>query len=76
MVRRQFKDQVRRVMDGLDPAGVHFDEAEALQTIIAGNYIVDDNTDINTIPLPETLSCSAARPSRTPPATGERLRRM
>ena len=55
MVRRQFKDQVRRVVDGLDPAGVRFDQAGELQTIIAGNYIVDGSTDINTIPLAETL---------------------
>ena len=55
MVRRQFKEQVRRVAEGLDPVGVTFDESDALQTVVAGNYIVDDATDLDTIPLAETL---------------------
>jgi hypothetical protein len=55
MVRRQFKEQVRRVAEGLDPVGVHFDEAEALQTVVAGNYVVGPETDLATIPLSESL---------------------
>lgn len=55
MVRRQFKEQVRRVAEGHDPAGVAFDEAEALQTVISGNYIVGPDTDLAGVPLSETL---------------------
>ena len=55
MVRRQFKEQVRRVAEGLDPVGVTFDESEALQTVVAGNYVVDDATDLDTVPLADTL---------------------
>jgi hypothetical protein len=58
MVRRQFKEQVRRVADGLDPVGVDFDEDRALQTVIAGNYIVGPDSDLGTIPLAETLDRS------------------
>ena len=55
MVRRQFKEQVRRVADGLDPAGVAFDPAEAVQDLIAGNYIVGPDTDLSAIPVSESL---------------------
>ncbi len=55
MVRRQFKEQVRRVADGRDPVGVEFDEQRALQTVVAGNYIVGPDTDLSSIPLAETL---------------------
>ena len=55
MVRRQFREQVRRVADGLDPVGVTFDPAVAVQTVIAGNYVVGPDTDLATIPLAETL---------------------
>ena len=55
MVRRQFKEQVQRVADGFDPVGVWFDDDEAPPPIIAGNYIVDDGTDLAQIPLAETL---------------------
>jgi hypothetical protein len=55
MVRRQFKEQVRRVADGLDPTGVGFDTADALQRVVAGNYIVGPDTDRSTIPLIESL---------------------
>jgi len=55
MVRRQFKEQVRRVADGLDPVGVHFDPDEALQSVVAGNYIVGPETDPASTPLSETL---------------------
>ncbi|MEJ7801194.1 MAG: Rieske 2Fe-2S domain-containing protein [Ilumatobacter sp.] len=55
MVRRQFKEQVRRVADGLDPTGVNFDTADALQRFVAGNYIVGPDTDRSTIPLIESL---------------------
>ena len=41
--------------DGLDPVGVHFDQAQALQTVIAGNYIVGPDTDLDTVPLAESL---------------------
>jgi nitrite reductase/ring-hydroxylating ferredoxin subunit len=58
MVRRQFKEQVRAVADGNDPVGVFFDESEALQTVLAGNYIVGPDTDLTTIPLAQSLSTS------------------
>ena len=55
IVRRQFKEQLARMADGLDPVGVHFDEADAVQSVIAGNYIVGPDTDRSTIPLIESL---------------------
>ena len=55
MVRRQFKEQVRIVADGGDPVGVTFDEADAVQHLIAGNYIIGADTDLSTIPLAETI---------------------
>jgi nitrite reductase/ring-hydroxylating ferredoxin subunit len=55
MVRRQFKDQVDAVAQGRDPVGVSFDEADALHSVIAGNYIVGPDTDLGEIPLAETL---------------------
>ena len=51
MVRRQFVEQVRRVAAGEDPVGVSFDESEAVETVIAGNYIIGPDTDRSTIPL-------------------------
>lgn len=54
MVRRQFKEQVRIVAEGGDPVGVSFDDA-GVDSIIAGNYIVDNNTDLSEIPIAETL---------------------
>ena len=42
MVRRQFREQVQVVEAGGDPVGVSFHEADAVQTLIAGNYIVDE----------------------------------
>jgi hypothetical protein len=60
MMRRQFKQQVRRVAERLDPAGVHFDEAEAVQSVVAGNYIIGHDTDLSTIPLAETLTKPAS----------------
>ena len=42
MVRRLFKQQVQAVVDGADPAGVTFDESEAIVEVIAGNYILND----------------------------------
>ena len=56
MVRRQFREQVRRVADGHDPVGVSFDESDALQSVVAGNYIVGPDTDLATIPLTESLT--------------------
>ena len=55
MVRRQFKEQVARVAAGLDPVGVHFDESAALQEVVAGNYVVGPDTDLDAVPLGETL---------------------
>jgi hypothetical protein len=55
MVRRQFKEQVRRVASGLDPVGVGFDDRDALQSVVAGNYIVGPDTDLANIPLASTL---------------------
>jgi len=56
MVRRQFKEQVQIVADGGDPVGVIFERDARPQELVAGNYIIDDNTDLSTIPLGETLS--------------------
>ena len=56
MVRRLFKEQVRIVATGGNPVGVHFDEAQSLQTVIAGNYIVAPDTDLSTIPLAESMA--------------------
>ncbi len=56
MVRRQFKEQVRAVAEGGDPVGVFFDEADANQSVIAGNYLIGPDTDLSTIPLSETLA--------------------
>jgi hypothetical protein len=36
------------VVDGGDPAGVEFDEANALVSIEAGNYILQASTDAKT----------------------------
>lgn len=55
MVRRQFKEQVRIVARGGDPVGVNFDEADAVCSVIAGNYIVEPGADLAQIPLAETL---------------------
>jgi len=55
MVRRQFKEQVRVVAEGGDPVGVSFDEA-TVDSIIAGNYFIDSDTDLSTIPIAETLT--------------------
>ncbi len=55
MVRRHFKEQVRIVAEGGDPVGVSFDERDALQTVIAGNYIVGPDTDLAAVPLVESL---------------------
>jgi hypothetical protein len=40
MVRRQFKQQVQAVADGGDPVGVTFDEACAVVSLGAGNYVL------------------------------------
>jgi hypothetical protein len=56
MVRRQFKEQVRRVADGLDPAGVSFDADAPVATLVAGNYVVGPDTDLTTVPLSETMA--------------------
>ena len=56
MVRRQFKEQVQIVADGGDPVGVRFDPANDRYTVVAGNYIIDADTDLSTIPMAETLT--------------------
>ncbi len=45
LVRRQFREQVRVVAAGGDPVGVSFDDADALQTLIGGNYIDERRTE-------------------------------
>ena len=65
MVRRQFKEQVRIVAEGGDPVGVSFDDAK-VDTIIAGNYIIDDDTDLSEIPLAETLESLDAKAIQAP----------
>jgi len=40
MVRRQFLEQVDVVANGGDPAGVSFDNADALVSLRAGNYVI------------------------------------
>ena len=55
LVRRQFKEQVRVVADGGDPIGVWFDESQAPPPVVAGNYVVGPDTDLDTIPLAETM---------------------
>ncbi len=56
LVRRQFKDQVRAVAEGRDPAGVSFDPDASPIDLLAGNYIVGPDTDRSTIPLAETVN--------------------
>ena len=56
MVRRQFKEQVAVVAAGGDPIGVWFDEAEAAPPVVAGNYVVGPDTELEDIPLAETLA--------------------
>ena len=55
MVRRHFKEQVEIVANGGDPVGVRFDPADDLYTVVAGNYIVDANTDLTDMPMAHTL---------------------
>jgi hypothetical protein len=64
MVRRLFKEQVRAVAEGRDPAGVHFDEADGSHNVVAGNYIVGPETDRATIPLAESMQALAPPPGR------------
>lgn len=40
LVRRQFKEQVRIVAEGGDPVGVTFDPDDAVQELVAGNYMI------------------------------------
>lgn len=56
MIRRQFKEQIEIVQQGGDPIGVSFDEADMPPPVLAGNYIVSAETDLEQIPLAETLS--------------------
>ena len=60
MVRRQFKEQVQIVAEGGDPVGVSFDESEALRSVVAGNYIIDNQTDLEDVPMAYTLSSDGA----------------
>ena len=56
LVRRQFVEQVRVVADGGDPVGVSFHPDDALQSVMAGNYLVGPDSPLDDIPLAETLS--------------------
>ncbi|MEL7210079.1 MAG: hypothetical protein AAGK32_17920 [Actinomycetota bacterium] len=56
MVRRQFLEQVDVVAGGGDPVGVTFDPAEAPRSVLAGNYIVGADTDLQSIPMAHTLA--------------------
>lgn len=55
MVRRLFKEQVEVVAAGGDPVGVSFGGDGELVPVVAGNYIVGPDTDLDTIPLTESL---------------------
>ena len=55
MVRRQFKEQVEIVAGGGDPVGVTFDEGAPTGTVVAGNYIIDSDTDLTGVPMTESL---------------------
>ena len=55
MVRRQFKEQVKIVAEGGDPVGVSFSEDDPPLSLIAGNYMVGPDTDIDQIPLADSL---------------------
>ena len=63
MVRRQFKEQVQIVAAGGDPVGVEFDEAAALVSVVAGNYIISSETDLSEVPMGATLGSRADNPS-------------
>lgn len=56
MVRRHFKQQVRALAAGEDPVGLSFDPTGAPQTVIAGNYIIGPDTDLDQVPLAHTLA--------------------
>lgn len=55
LVRRQFVEQVRVVADGGDPVGTVFDEADAIQTVSAGNYLVGPDTPVDEVPFADSL---------------------
>jgi hypothetical protein len=54
MVRRQYKEQIRIVAAGGDPMGVTFADAAPVE-LVAGNYVIDDDTDLSVVPIAETL---------------------
>ncbi|MEM9130895.1 MAG: Rieske 2Fe-2S domain-containing protein [Actinomycetota bacterium] len=56
MVRRQFVEQVEAVAAGADPAGVTFDEGAAVQSVIAGNYLVGPDDPLDDVPLAASLA--------------------
>lgn len=56
MVRRQFLEQVAAVAAGEDPVGVTFDENEAVQSVIAGNYLVGPGDGREDVPLARSLA--------------------
>jgi hypothetical protein len=69
MVRRLFKEQVQVVAEGGDPVGVTFANSEQDVSVvvgnvgsidlIAGNYIIDETTDLRGVPLGETLTADS-----------------
>ncbi len=56
MVRRQFKEQLELVAKGGDPVGVSFEETDPPIDLIAGNYIVGPDTDLESVPLVSSLN--------------------
>ena len=54
MVRRHYKEQIRIVAAGGDPMGVTFADAAPVE-LVAGNYVIDDDTDLSVVPIAETL---------------------
>ena len=54
MVRRQYKEQIRIVAAGGDPMGVTFADAAPVE-LVAGNYVIDGDTDFSVVPIAETL---------------------
>ena len=54
MVRRQYKEQIRIVAAGGNPIGVTFAGAAPVE-LVAGNYVIDDDTDLSVVPIAGTL---------------------
>ncbi len=56
MVRRQFKEQIQIVAEGGDPVGVEFDDSVGPVSVVAGNYVVDADTERADLPMADTLA--------------------